>query len=272
MNQRDFKRNSVMSTDTGQLSRSAGQTEVGLVRSSNEDAILLDERAGLWLVADGMGGHAGGGEASRLASGKIHASVRDGASLRESILAAHHAIRAGQTNSSQFADMGTTVVALHESRGAFQIAWVGDSRAYSFDAHSGRLEQLTRDHNLAGLMIESGELTRAEAARHPRRHMLTHCLGLQGSREPRVDLIEGCWQDGQLILLCSDGLSGELDDLQIADVLASQASLPDKVQMLIRRVKNAGARDNVSVVLIAAPAPGAGPSERRGWRRWLARR
>jgi len=240
------------------------------VRSSNQDAIVVDERNGLWLVADGMGGHAGGGEASRLASQTIQAAIRDGAQLRSSILAAHHAIRAGQSQAAELAEMGTTVVALHERGASFEVAWVGDSRAYRFEPESGRLTQLTQDHNLAGLMVETGELSRAEAARHPRRHMLTHCLGVHGSQEPRVDRVEVPWHHDDLVLLCSDGLSGELTDRQIAEVLADDANLEVKVERLIQQVKAAGARDNVSVILIRAPGSVPVQAEpRQGWRRWL---
>ncbi len=261
-----------MSRDTGPYSRSAGQTDVGLVRRSNQDAIVLDERHGLWLVADGMGGHAGGGEASRLASETIQTAIRDGAGLKASILAAHEAIRARQQQSADLADMGTTVVAMRETREAFQVAWVGDSRAYLFDRESGQLKQLTHDHNLAGLMVEAGTLSRAEADRHPRRHVLTHCLGLRGSEQPRVDVVEAQWATDQLLLLCSDGLSGELEDRQVAAVLATDHSLEQKVAALIKQVTAAGARDNVSVILVRSPDdPPKESLPSRGWRRWLGR-
>jgi serine/threonine protein phosphatase PrpC len=261
-----------MSRHTVDPPRSAGQTEIGLVRSSNQDFILLDDRYGLWLVADGMGGHAGGGEASRLASVTIQTAIRNGASLRSSILAAHYAIRAGQSKCPELAEMGTTVVALRECEDGFELAWVGDSRAYLFDRNDARLRQLTHDHNLAGLMVETGALSRAEAARHPRRHVLTDCLGLHGSQGPRIDLIEAQWQSGQLMLLCSDGLSGELTDDQISAVLADGADLDHKVQQLIQLVTAAGARDNVSVVLVEAPRRVSTAVQKRpGWRRWLSR-
>ena len=261
-----------MSRDSSHIPRFAGQTEVGLVRSSNQDAIVVDEPEGLWLVADGMGGHSGGDQASRLASRIIQSAIRDGLDLRASILQAHHAIRAQQLQSAELAEMGTTVVALREHADSFQIAWVGDSRAYLFDRRSGQLEQLTRDHNLAGLMVQTGALSRAEAARHPRRHVLTDCLGLHGGQEPRIDLIEGRWRDDQLILLCSDGLNGELSDQQISDVLADPAPLEQKVARLIQMVKAAGARDNVSVILVRSPLASVAAAEQlQGWRRWLRR-
>lgn len=259
-----------MSRESVQSRRCAGQSEIGLVRSSNQDAILLDQQSGLWLVADGMGGHAGGAEASRLASTTIQAAVRDGASLRSSILAAHYAIRAAQSENMDLSDMGTTVVAMLERAKDFEIAWVGDSRAYLYSAVPGRLEQLTRDHNLAGLMVESGTLSQAEAARHPRRHVLTDCLGLHGAQAPRIDRVEGQWQSDQILMLCSDGLSGELDDEQIAAVLGDESSLDAKIACLLERVRAAGARDNVSIILVRSPVGSLPQSaESKGWRRWL---
>lgn len=261
-----------MYRDSGlvQSTRSAGHTETGLVRSSNQDAILLDEDNGLWLVADGMGGHAGGAEASRLASETIRAAIQSGESLRAAILKAHYAIRAVQSLDAHISEMGTTVVALLERADGFEVAWVGDSRAYLFDADSGQLRQLTRDHNLAGLMVEAGTLSRDEAARHPRRHVLTDCLGLHGAQEPRIDEIEAAWQSEQLVLLCSDGLSGELSDEQIADVLNSDAPLETKIQRLLEAVREAGARDNVSIILIRSPLSKPRKAvEASGWRRWL---
>ncbi|MGY6555642.1 MAG: PP2C family protein-serine/threonine phosphatase [Wenzhouxiangella sp.] len=259
-----------MSRDSGHLPRSAGQSDTGLVRANNQDEILLDEDHGLWLVADGMGGHAGGAQASRLARLTVQSAVHQGASLRAAILAAHYAIRSGQVAMADLGEMGTTVVALHEHGERYELAWVGDSRAYLFDPASGRLEQLTRDHNLAGLMVEAGAMTRAEAARHPRRHVLTDCLGLQGAQEPRIDQIEGQWQADQLMLLCSDGLSGEISDEQIAAVLRDETHMERKVQSLLEHVTAAGARDNVSIILIRSPlhsqADEAGDPR---WRRWL---
>lgn len=262
-----------MSRDSGQMPRSAGQSETGLVRPNNQDEILLDQANGLWLVADGMGGHAGGAHASRLASSTIQSAIGDGASLREAILAAHYAIRSGQAEDADLGDMGTTVVAMLERGNRYEVAWVGDSRAYLFDWASGRLEQLTQDHNLAGLMVEAGALSRAEAARHPRRHVLTDCLGLHGSQEPRIDRIEREWQRDQLLMLCSDGLSGELADEQIAAVLGEELALEEKIQRLLKRVQLAGARDNVSMILVRSPLILETPGDEEPiWRRWLSGR
>src|SRR5699024_7855929 len=121
--------------------------------------------------------------------------------------AAHHAIRAEQAEHPEYHDMGTTIVALLEAHGRYQVCWVGDSRAYRFCPGTSRLELLTRDHNVAGVLVASGALSPDEATRHPQRHVLTDCLGLAGEDGPRVDVVEHDWRPGDMILLCSDGLS-----------------------------------------------------------------
>lgn len=272
INQQNFTRNPTLSRDTGQKPRFAARTDIGLVRSSNQDAILADPQLGLWLVADGMGGHAGGAQASQLACSTIQSAVHDGASLHAAILAAHYAIRAGQAECADLAEMGTTVVAMLEHAECFEVVWVGDSRAYLYDQPSGRLQRLTHDHTLVGLMVERGELSLAEAARHPRRHVLTDCLGQQAPQEPRIDRVELRWGSGQLLMLCSDGLSGELDDEAIASVLKEHLDPDTQSRLLLERAMAAGARDNVSIILIRSPRPGRAPRERSsGWRGWLRR-
>ncbi|MFW6339420.1 MAG: PP2C family protein-serine/threonine phosphatase [Wenzhouxiangella sp.] len=252
-------------------SRSTGQSETGRVRVNNQDAILVDEAAGLWLVADGMGGHAGGAEASRLARTTVRAALKQGQSLHSAILAAHAAIRDEQQLRPELTDMGTTIVALVERGNEYEICWVGDSRAYRFDAPSGRLELLTRDHNLAGLMVEAGAISAAEAAHHPKRHVLTDCLGLHSADQPRIDQIQGRWQSGQLVLLCSDGLSGELSDQAMVAALAEQESLEEIADRLMAMAMEAGARDNVSLILVRAPRQAPADAAAGRWMRWLGR-
>lgn len=251
--------------------RSTGQSETGRVRASNQDAILVDEVARLWLVADGMGGHAGGAEASCLARNTVRAAIGAGASLRSAILAAHYAIRAEQSGTPDLADMGTTIVVLHETDAGYEIGWVGDSRAYLFDGEEGRLRMLTRDHNLAGLLVESGALSQSAAASHPKRHVLTDCLGRRGESEPRIEQLSGRWSAGQVVLLCSDGLTGEVPDSQIGEVLASGDGLDAMADQLMARAMAAGARDNISLVLVRSPMDVSGDQAGAVWRRWLGR-
>ncbi len=234
--------------------RSVGASETGRVRENNQDAILFDDEAGLWLVADGMGGHAGGARASEIARDTIAGSHEHGAGLREAVLEAHKAIRAEQGTRPEFGDMGTTVVVLSEQDENYEICWVGDSRAYRFSPRTGVLELLTRDHNVAGMLVAAGALSPEEASRHPQRHVLTDCLGLTGEHEPRVGSLQDRWKKGEWLLMCSDGLSGELSDREIENILKSSSSLESASATLLNRTMEAGAHDNVSVVLVEGPA------------------
>jgi len=234
--------------------RSVGASETGRVRDNNQDAIHSDDATGLWLVADGMGGHAGGARASEIACASIISSHEQGDSLRLSVLEAHKAIRGEQTERPEFGDMGTTVVVLSENENAYEICWVGDSRAYRFSPKTGVLELLTRDHNVAGMLVAAGALSPEEASRHPQRHVLTDCLGLTGEHEPRIGSLQDRWKSGEWLLLCSDGLSGELSDREIESILKRSTSLDSASAALIERTLEAGAHDNVSVVLIECPA------------------
>lgn len=233
--------------------RSVGITETGRVRDNNQDAIHSDDDGGLWLVADGMGGHAGGARASEIACATIAESHEEGRGLRASVLRAHKAIREEQTKRSEFGDMGTTIVVLSEHDHNYEICWVGDSRAYRFSPRTGVLELLTRDHNVAGMLVAAGALSPEEASRHPQRHVLTDCLGLTGEHEPRIGSLQDRWKRGEWLLLCSDGLSGELSDREMEAILKRSASLESASAALIDRTMEAGAHDNVSIVLVECP-------------------
>lgn len=247
-------------------SRSASVSDVGRVRRENQDAVLADEQLGLWLVADGMGGHAGGARASATARDTVSDQIRRGSGLADAVLAAHHAIRSEQLEQPEFNDMGTTIVALLEQEGRYEVCWVGDSRAYRFRPDGKRLEMLTSDHNVAGVLVASGALTPEQATRHPQRHVLTDCLGLNGEEAPRVDTVEGEWRPGDMILLCSDGLSGELSDGEMERiVLSGQAEdARQLVDTLLQGALASGARDNVSAVVVAAPL--SLPARRSRWK------
>ena len=233
--------------------RSVGASETGRVRQNNQDAILADDALGLWLVADGMGGHAGGARASEIARDTILQCHRDGVRLREAVLKAHNVIRVEQTNRPEFGDMGTTVVVVAERENEYEICWVGDSRAYRFSPNTGVLELLTRDHNVAGMLVAAGALSPDEASRHPQRHVLTDCLGLTGEHEPRVGSLQDHWKNGEWLLLCSDGLSGELADSEMERILQKSSTLESAGQTLLNKTLEAGAHDNVSMVLVAGP-------------------
>lgn len=242
-------------TEESGRGRSASVSDIGRVRRENQDAVLADDKLGLWLVADGMGGHAGGARASEIARDTVQSGITDGQPLVEAVMAAHHAIRAEQRERPEYNDMGTTIVALLDRGPEYEICWVGDSRAYRFSPQNNNLEQLTSDHNVAGVLVASGALSPDEATRHPQRHVLTDCLGLAGEEAPRVDVLEGQWGAGEVILLCSDGLSGELDDREMERIFRDDGAADARalVDTLLQGALAAGAHDNVSVVAVAAP-------------------
>lgn len=247
--------------------RGAGLTDIGRVRPSNQDAFAVLNDLGLWIVADGMGGHAGGDVASRLAVESITEQVRRHASTDSSyqagqarsetllcqlIEAAHQTIRKKSFEHPHLRGMGTTIVVLGISSGPTPrmiLAHVGDSRAYLLRAHA--LTQLTQDHSLVEEHVRSGLLSPQEAATHPLRHVLTRALGIGETIEP--DTSTHMFQPDDLILLCTDGLTKMLDDGQIADTLLHAGRSPEAACLaLVEEANRRGGEDNVTVVVCAA--------------------
>lgn len=226
-------------------------TDVGCVRELNEDSIFSQQ--GLWLVADGMGGHACGEVASAMAIDGIKKSFALHSSLDKAIQKAHRQIVEAGENEAAQSGMGTTVVAMISDSLHYQIAWVGDSRAYLWDARLAKLTQLSEDHSLMVRLINAELITVEDAATHPQRHMITQCLGSTEIEMLKVDSVERDWDCQQQILLCSDGLTDEVPDELIAEIMASNTSLENKVAILIKTAKQAGGRDNISVTLIDSP-------------------
>ena len=147
--------------------------------------------------------------------------------------------------------MGTTLVLLLSQGGLYNVYWVGDSRAYSFD---GQLTQMTVDHSLAQSLIEQGESTQEEASIDPRRNAITKALGVQELETVRADSISDKWKPNQKILLCSDGLTDCVDDQTIQAILSEEGSDQDKVDNLISKALKQGGKDNITVLLISAQA------------------
>ena len=249
--------------------RGAGLTDIGRVRPSNQDAFAVLNDVGLWIVADGMGGHVGGDVASRSAVESITEQVRrhaDTGSLSQTgqartetllcqlIEAAHHTIRNNAFEHPHLSGMGTTVVLLGIPSGSIprlSLAHVGDSRAYLLRAHT--LIQLTQDHSLVEEHVRSGLLSPQDAATHPLRHVLTRALGIGETIEP--DTSTRTLQPDDLILLCTDGLTKMLDDGQIADTLLHAGRSPEAACLaLVEEANRRGGEDNVTVVVCAVTA------------------
>lgn len=224
----------------------AAQSVAGRVRGHNEDAVLCLPELGLWAVADGMGGHECGEVASALALDTLRQSVVAGSGLESSIHAAHQAILAAVQEEGG-RRMGSTVVAVRFVDADYEVAWIGDSRAYRISLDG--IERLTRDHSWVQAMIDAGELSLAEARQHPRRNIVTQCLG-QGEQALEVGRVQGSLAPGELLLLCSDGLTGELTDEQIQDVCAGAATLDELVDELIGLANRLGGKDNISCIVL----------------------
>ncbi|MBV1907868.1 MAG: protein phosphatase 2C domain-containing protein [Kangiellaceae bacterium] len=232
----------------------AQATDVGCVRELNEDSIHSAD--GLWIVADGMGGHACGEVASAMAIEVIDSGFASHGSLDNAIQTAHQQIvKSGKENLSQ-SGMGTTVVAMTGDQMQYQIAWVGDSRAYLWDKKQGKLTQLSEDHSLMVRLINAGLITPQDAITHPQRHMITQCLGSTEIASVKVDQVVGDWESHQQIILCSDGLTDEVSDTMISEVMNSHMSIKEKTSTLIKSAKNAGGRDNISLIIIESPIKG----------------
>ena len=227
------------------------RTDSGAVREFNEDTCLAEPDLGLWLVADGMGGHRTGDIASQVARETIIERVRTGTDLSEAIAAAHREILKTAEEKEGSEGMGSTVVTALVKGIDYEVAWVGDSRAYLYD---GELTQITRDHSVVQDLVRSGAISVSEATNHPSRHLLTRCLGVSRDDTFEVGLRRGRFVRGQEVLLCSDGLTDELTDEEITDILASGASSQERVDRLVDAAIEHGGRDNVTVVLFSAPA------------------
>ena len=234
------------------------KTDVGLVRNNNEDALLVSPSLKLWAVADGMGGHASGEVASSVANITIEESIEAGSSLSEAIQRAHKAVLDEATEQPQYRGMGSTIVAVQSSGTQYQVAWVGDSRAYLW-THSqlGRqLEQLTTDHSYVQMLYQAGAITAKELNTHPERNVITQCLGSLELANVNVETVDREWRKGDWLLLCSDGLTDAVGDQAICDILSAHTEIPSAVEALVQAALDNGGRDNVSVLIVSRPPTG----------------
>lgn len=228
-------------------------TDVGIQRTNNEDAYLSDPAHGLWIVADGMGGHEAGEIASLIAVNSVRDAIHENQSLPEAVRMSHEAIIDAGKNGIGSQGMGSTIVALHCHEKTYQISWVGDSRAYLWDPSSQQITQITTDHSYVQMLYESGVITADERSTHPEKNIITQCLGSLELESIEVDKISGEWPANSRILLCSDGLTDMVSDEIITHTLNTYPSTSDCTNKLIQLALEAGGRDNVTVALIVAP-------------------
>lgn len=234
--------------------RAAAATDVGRRRRNNEDAFAVAHEHGLFLVADGMGGHTAGQVASETAAREVLAAIRAsetaGSSpserLRAAVAASNDAIFQMAKRKPELAGMGTTLVTLLSVGGRAALAHVGDSRAYL--VRRGRIRQLTDDHSLVGELQRRGELTADAAQRHPHRHVLTRALGVRRTVEP--DLAELSLAPRDVFVLCTDGLTVHVKDDEIAEQVDREADEQTAAKALVDLANARGGEDNVTVVVV----------------------
>ena len=223
-------------------------SHVGLRREHNEDTYYGDGQLGLWLVADGMGGHEFGEVASALARDTIVREVRAGKPLAQAIQAADEEIIKQSRRRAEALPMGTTIAAARVANDRFEIAWVGDSRIYLWN---GELRQISQDHSYVQELIDQGAITAEQARNHPHRNVVTQALGVTDPQSLKVETITGELKPGMQLLLCSDGLTEEVDDRAIAGVLyKTDLSAQECVDQLVMAALDGGGSDNVTVVLV----------------------
>lgn len=223
-------------------------SHVGLRREHNEDTYYGDAALGLWLVADGMGGHEFGEVASAMARDTVVREVRQGRSLQDAIRTADEDIIGHSRRRAETLPMGTTVAAARLLDGRFEVAWVGDSRVYLWN---GVLRQLSQDHSYVQELVDQGAITSEQARTHPHRNVVTQALGVTDPASLKVETIAGEFRPGMQLLLCSDGLTEEVDDAGIARIIArTDLSAQECVDQLIRAALDGGGSDNVTVVLV----------------------
>jgi len=229
---------------------SHAQSHKGLVRKINEDACLdLTDKA-VWLVADGMGGHAAGDYASQLVVDTVNATVQQYETQSVNVLL--DALDRANSELCHYSEQhlnghtaGSTAVMLMIDKLHYHFMWAGDSRGYLL--RNNVLRQITRDHSQVNEMVEQGLIHSSEAEQHELANVITRAVGVDPHLT--VDVISGVWQPGDLFLLCSDGLNKELSDAEIQQYL-SHSNIAEANRALLHSTLVAGARDNVTCILV----------------------
>jgi protein phosphatase len=233
----------------------AALSDLGSKRPSNEDSFGLSAEHGVYLVCDGMGGAAAGEIASSLAVSEMlrlllsrSASAPLEEVIAQAIFAANLAIHTRAEHNLELGGMGTTLVGIAVEGCRVLVFNVGDSRCYRL--REGRLEQISLDHSLVEEQVRMGRMTHEEAQRSSMRNVITRALGTQPTVEP--DIFELQAEQGDLFLLCSDGLTGEVSDAQIEALLAAPLPLDDLCATLVNAANQAGGHDNITCLLLRA--------------------
>jgi protein phosphatase len=230
------------------------RSDQGRVRTSNEDYCIVNPDSRLFVVADGMGGHAAGEVASQIAASTVDQVISGSGSVRvmedllqQAVESANARVYETQRLQSEYRGMGSTLTALKLQDERYYIAQVGDSRAYLY--RDQVLAQLTRDHSLVWPLYESGILSKDELSRHPQKNLITRSIGTHPQVEPDIQI--GAALAGDIYLLCSDGLTDVLLDSDIQRILSSGGNDPAAmIELLINAANAGGGPDNITTVVV----------------------
>ena len=248
-----------------------GVTHTGHVRKTNEDALLVDHDLGLFLVADGMGGHSAGDVAARLTADTVRSFIarsRDGDKctwpfgidpdasfavnqLRTAVRLANRRVFRASESRDEYAGMGSTVVAVLIEDDRMAFAGVGDSRVY-LHTDAGLIQLTTDDSWVATMLARDPEADAASLATHPMRHVLTNAIGAR--EETEVEIGERTLDTGDVLLLCSDGLYGDLDDATLARSMSREVAVAVAAQQLLDAALERGGKDNITALLLRRAA------------------
>ena len=229
------------------------KTDKGLIRENNEDAFYVDVKKGIFIVADGMGGHNAGEVASQMAVDEIKKYLNSqeinnlSQILKQAIIKANEAIYEKAEKDPNLEGMGTTVVVaiINNKNKNLHIAHVGDSRAYILTKKG--LKQITDDHSLVNEWVKEGKITLEEARFHPMRNVITRALGVKKEVEVEINTIP---YQGESILLCTDGLTDMLEDKEIEEIIKNNPDPKEACKALIEEANKKGGKDNITVILI----------------------
>lgn len=234
--------------------RYSGKSDTGLVRSENQDALVIEPELGLFLVADGMGGAASGGLVSSIfvqtsleifSSLEAHSEQERSDAVQPAFKSAHERIHDHVRKHPDNQGMGCTAKLATFFDESCCLGHVGDTRGYLL--RGGNLRQLTRDHSLVQDQIDHGLITSGQAKNHPLKNVILRSVGVDENLA--VDLIRGDILRGDIFLLCTDGLTSMLDEILIRQVISAKLSLSQKANRLIEEANSAGGHDNITVIL-----------------------
>jgi len=235
-----------------------GMSNKGKVRGNNEDFFHIPENENdykLFIVADGMGGENAGEVASALAVSEAVVCFRDGIKnendipllLRRAVNASNKLVYNTAKSSSEYDNMGTTLVCAYFDSNTVFVANVGDSRCYKLS--NGVFKQISIDHSFVQEMLDKGLITEGEAKNHPNKNLITRAIGVD--RFVNADIFNEPWEKGDMLLLASDGLSGMLQKSEIEDIVKGCSDCRDGVKKLIKAANAAGGKDNITAILIS---------------------